>query len=68
MSFTVYSIHPLGVKVKCFSKILYPLNVFFALTLPFAVWGLFFFVLRCAFVVFRFLPMQYTGCTRRDAL
>nr|DAG20051.1 MAG TPA: hypothetical protein [Caudoviricetes sp.] len=33
-----------------------------------AVWALFFFVLRCAFVVFRFLPMRYTGSTRRDAL
>nr|DAQ47816.1 MAG TPA: hypothetical protein [Caudoviricetes sp.] len=32
------------------------------------MWALFFFVLRLAFVVFRFLPMQYTGCTRRDVL
>nr|DAL69620.1 MAG TPA: hypothetical protein [Caudoviricetes sp.] len=28
----------------------------------------FVFVLRCAFVVLRFLPMRYTGCTRRDVL
>jgi hypothetical protein len=34
----------------------------------FSVWALFFFVLRCAFVVLRFFPMRYTGCTRRDAL
>lgn len=34
----------------------------------FSVWVLFFFVLRCTFVVFRFLPIQYTGCTRRDVL
>nr|DAL62857.1 MAG TPA_asm: hypothetical protein [Caudoviricetes sp.] len=27
-----------------------------------------FFVLRCAFVVLRFLLMRYTGSTRRDAL
>nr|DAR56413.1 MAG TPA: hypothetical protein [Caudoviricetes sp.] len=32
------------------------------------MWALFFFVLRCTFVVSRFLPMQYTGCTRRDVL
>nr|DAT71764.1 MAG TPA: hypothetical protein [Caudoviricetes sp.] len=34
----------------------------------FSVWALFFFVFRCTFVVFRFLSMQYTGCTRRDVL
>nr|DAM50105.1 MAG TPA: hypothetical protein [Caudoviricetes sp.] len=34
----------------------------------FSMWALFFFVLRCTFVVFRFLPMRYTGCTRRDVL
>nr|DAN01687.1 MAG TPA: hypothetical protein [Caudoviricetes sp.] len=28
----------------------------------------FIFVLRLTFVVSRFLPMQYTGCTRRDVL
>nr|DAM77551.1 MAG TPA: hypothetical protein [Caudoviricetes sp.] len=32
------------------------------------MWALFFFVLRCAFVVLRFLPMRYTGHIRRDAL
>nr|DAX00135.1 MAG TPA: hypothetical protein [Bacteriophage sp.] len=32
------------------------------------MWALFFFVLRLTFVVFRFLLMQYTGHTRRDAL
>nr|DAG23265.1 MAG TPA: hypothetical protein [Caudoviricetes sp.] len=32
------------------------------------MWALFFFVLRCTFVVLRFLLMQYTGCTRRDVL
>lgn len=34
----------------------------------FSVWALFFFVLRCTFVVFQFLPMRYTGCIRRDVL
>nr|DAO93808.1 MAG TPA: hypothetical protein [Caudoviricetes sp.] len=34
----------------------------------FSVWALFFFVFRCAFVVLHFLPMRYTGCTRRDVL
>nr|DAT65800.1 MAG TPA: hypothetical protein [Caudoviricetes sp.] len=28
----------------------------------------FIFVLRCTFVVFRFLPMRYTGHIRRDVL
>nr|DAZ64096.1 MAG TPA: hypothetical protein [Caudoviricetes sp.] len=32
----------------------------------FSVWSLFFFVLRCTFVVSRFLPVRYTGCNRRD--
>nr|DAV19340.1 MAG TPA: hypothetical protein [Caudoviricetes sp.] len=32
------------------------------------MWALFFFVFRLAFVVFRFLPMRYTGSTRRDVL
>nr|DAJ02846.1 MAG TPA: hypothetical protein [Caudoviricetes sp.] len=27
-----------------------------------------FFVLRCTFVVLHFLPMRYTGSTRRDVL
>nr|DAR09131.1 MAG TPA: hypothetical protein [Caudoviricetes sp.] len=30
--------------------------------------ALFFFVLRCTFVVFCFLLMQYTGHIRRDVL
>nr|DAN09482.1 MAG TPA: hypothetical protein [Bacteriophage sp.] len=32
------------------------------------MWVLFFFVLRCTFVVFRFLLMRYTGNNRRDVL
>nr|DAZ65731.1 MAG TPA: hypothetical protein [Caudoviricetes sp.] len=32
------------------------------------MWALFFFVLRCAFVVLHFLPMRYTGSIRRDVL
>nr|DAK97503.1 MAG TPA: hypothetical protein [Caudoviricetes sp.] len=32
------------------------------------MWALFFFVLRCAFVVLHFLSMRYTGHIRRDAL
>nr|DAE95526.1 MAG TPA: hypothetical protein [Caudoviricetes sp.] len=34
----------------------------------FSVWALFFFVLRCTFVVLHFLPMRYTESTRRDVL
>nr|DAG06112.1 MAG TPA: hypothetical protein [Siphoviridae sp. ctNxi14] len=32
------------------------------------MWALFFFVLCCTFVVFRFLLTRYTGHIRRDAL
>nr|DAT41399.1 MAG TPA: hypothetical protein [Caudoviricetes sp.] len=30
------------------------------------MWALFFFVLRCAFVVSRARRLRYTGCNRRD--
>nr|DAZ40194.1 MAG TPA: hypothetical protein [Caudoviricetes sp.] len=32
------------------------------------MWALFFFALRCAFVVSRFLPVRYTERNRRDVL
>ena len=57
-----------AVKLSIFASFYISIFIFLSAHADFSVWALFFFVLRCSFVVFRFLPMHYTGCTRRDVL